>query len=199
MHGETAFADRRFNRKILTLQNPGDYQYLCVDGLRFPTLMGTQFTVSCLTYRDEETVYVEVAVTNRSRHAIELKRDFILLGNPQLAMLRTNSFAQAGRLMAGAARNSERSAHSTPSSAASASNPLSRPATSVIAAGESGNDDIVLAKYLLSFAQQQQPSRLNPGKTRVIALTFRLAEELKNSFDAMIRIGGERFAFKYRD
>lgn len=75
-------AEERFGRKIISLENPNDYQYFRLDDVNFPVLTKNNFDVSCLVYRGTENYYVEISIQNRSTDSITIPANFLDFSKP---------------------------------------------------------------------------------------------------------------------
>ena len=91
-------AEKRFERQIIKLQNPTDYQYFKMDDVSFPVLATEHFSASCLVYRGTQDYYVEVSILNRSHEDLTLSFDSLALNKPGYTVSRTDTVAVASEI-----------------------------------------------------------------------------------------------------
>lgn len=78
----TTYAEKRFGRSVVKVQQEKNYTFIKSDDVKYPTLSDGRFSVSCLVYRGTEFYYVEVKVTNNSGNALFLPVSFISFDKP---------------------------------------------------------------------------------------------------------------------
>jgi hypothetical protein len=224
-------AEKRFDRHVIKLQNPKEYQYFKLDDVNFPVLANSRYSVSCLVYRGTQRYYVEVAIQNRTAEEVTLAQDFITFSKPSYTVFRTDTATAAQDVAASVGGefvpapppqvqgkttttfNANASTYgnrtdisgvattSTDQSAQAGAN-LGNAIGNVIAARsfyKTRRRESTFANFLYAFAQNQQPSMVHPGETKLIVATFEQAKQKKAPFEVVIRFGLESFSFKFKE
>jgi|HubBroStandDraft_6_1064221.scaffolds.fasta_scaffold136828_3 hypothetical protein len=201
-----AMGETRFGRPIVKLANPKDFEFVKLEDNRFPTLRKNGISIACLTYRDTQQYYVEVAVTNESDRPIELNKDFVQFrANSAVASLDTLGVAAAVQ-------------KSAASSAAPQGLSASR-ASSLSPAGTRANDDgkgssqsmlddiarnaqlqaSQLAARLTTFAHEKQALTLEPKGTRFYIFVFEQPDRKKSPFEVSVTAEAATWVFAYKE
>jgi hypothetical protein len=201
-----ATGETRFGRPVVKLANPRDFEFVKLEDNRFPTLRKNGISVACITYRETQQYYVEVAVTNESDQPIELSKDFVQFkSNSNIASLDTLDVAAAVQ-------------KSAASSAAPQGLSASR-ASSLSPAGTRANDDgkgssqsilddiarnaqvqaVQLATRLTTFAHEKQGLTLQPKGTRFYIFVFEQPDRKKAPFEVAVTAEAVTWVFAYKE
>lgn len=92
---EEAVASTRFGRRLLEVKDRNAYRFVRLDDVDFPFLEGDSAIVSCVIYRGSVRYYVEVSVTNKSQHPVQLLGEAIRFNKPGYSSFRTNALDAA--------------------------------------------------------------------------------------------------------
>lgn len=197
--------ETRFGRPVVKLANPKDFEFVNLEDNRFAVLRKNGISIACITYRESQQYYVEVAVTNESDRPIELAKDFVQLkANSAAAPLDTLNVAAAVQ-------------KSAASSAAPQGLSASR-ASSLSPAGIRANDDgrgssdsilddiarkaqvqsTQLAARLTTFAHEKQALTLEPKGTRFYIFVFEQPDRKKAPFEIAVTAEAATWVFAYK-
>lgn len=201
-----AAGETRFGRPVVKLSNPKDFEFVNLEDSRFPMLRKNAASVACITYRESQRYYVEVAVTNQSDQPIDLKKDFV--------QFKSSASVTSLDTLAVAADVQKSSTSPAPSQGLSASR-----ASSLSPAGITPNDDgrgsvqsmmnamartaqlqsTQLATRLTTFAHEKQGLTLEPKSTRFYIFVFEQSDRKKAPFEISVSTETESWSFSYRE
>lgn len=88
-------AEKRFDRPVIKVQNPKEYQFFKLDDVQFPMLSSPQYAVSCQVYRGTREYYVEIGVQNKTSIPLDLPVEFVTFNKPGYTVFRTDTLAVA--------------------------------------------------------------------------------------------------------
>jgi hypothetical protein len=201
-----AMGETRFGRPVVKLANPKDFEFVKLEDNRFPTLRKNGISVACITYRETQQYYVEVAVTNESDRPIELSKDFVQFkSNSNAAPLDTFDVAAAVQKSAassGAAQGLSASRASSLSPAGTRANDDGK------GSAQSILDDIAqhaqvqstqLAARLTTFAHEKQALTLEPKGTRFYIFVFEQPDKKKTPFEVAVTAEAATWVFAYKE
>lgn len=201
-----AMAETRFGRPVVKLANSKDFEFVKLEDNRFPTLRKNGISVACITYRETQQYYVEVAVTNESDRPIELSKDFVQFkANSTAALLDTLDVAAAVQKSAG----SSAAPQGLSASRASSLSPNgTRANDDGRGSSESILDDIArnaqlkstqLAERLTTFAHEKQALTLAPKGTRFYIFVFEQPDRKKAPFEVAVTADTATWVFAYKE
>jgi hypothetical protein len=201
-----AMGETRFGRPVAKLANPKDFEFVKLEDNRFPTLRKNGISVACITYRETQQYYVEVAVTNESDRPIELGKDFVQFkSNSNIASLDTLGVAAA-------VQKSATSSAAPQGLSASRASSLSPNGTRANDDGKGSSqsilDDIArnaqvqatqLATRLTTFAHEKQALTLEPKGTRFYIFVFEQPDRKKAPFEVSVTAEAVTWVFAYKE
>jgi hypothetical protein len=88
-------AESRFNRQVIKVKDPKEYQFFKLDDVHFPALSSTNYQVSCLVYRGTQRYYVEIGIQNKTSEQITLLPDFVTFNKSGYTVFRTDTLDAA--------------------------------------------------------------------------------------------------------
>jgi len=201
-----AMGETRFGRPVVKLLNPKDFEFINLEDNRFPVLHKEGVAVACLTYRELQRYYVEVAVTNESDRPIELKKDFVQFkSNFTIVSLDTLAAAadvQKSAASSGSSQGLSTSRSSSMSSAGIAENVAPR------GSGQSILDEMArtsqtqasqLATRLTTFGHERQALTLEPKSTRFYIFVFEQPDRKKAPFEVSVTAEPSTWVFPYKE
>ncbi len=201
-----AMGETRFGRPVAKLANPKDFEFVKLEDNRFPTLRKNGISVACITYRETQQYYVEVAVTNESDRPIELSKDFVQFkSNSNIGSLDTLDVAAA-------VQKSAASSAAPQGLSASRASSLSPNGTRANDDGRGSSESILddiarkaqvqstqLAARLTSFAHEKQALTLAPKGTRFYIFVFEQPDRKKAPFEVAVTLEAATWVFAYKE
>jgi hypothetical protein len=88
-------AESRFNRQIIKVNDPKEYQFFKLDDVHFPALSSPRYQVTCLVYRGTQRYYVEIGMQNKTSEQLTLLPDFVTFNKPGYTVFRTDTLDAA--------------------------------------------------------------------------------------------------------
>jgi hypothetical protein len=188
----------RFDRQVLHPAEPGLYRYAKLHGLEVPELWQSDIAVQCLVYQDDQRIYVETVIRNRTGRDEQLAPDFLSAEAGNAPVARTNTVKMAEEI--------ERAALKPFVPEATGRDPeRGRPsyARDVVAQQakrhiEKQEREITFAGMLVALAHERQPALLQAGQERVFACTLEQPKDHAAPLRLTIRALGETFEFAFR-
>jgi hypothetical protein len=201
-----AMGETRFGRPVVKLANSKDFEFVKLEDNRFPTLRKNGISVACITYRETQQYYVEVAVTNESDRPIELSKDFVQFkANSNAALLDTFDVAAA-------VQKSAASSAAPQGLSASRASSLSPNGTRANDDGRGSSESILddiarnaqvkstqLAARLTTFAHEKQALTLEPKGTRFYIFVFEQPDRKKTPFEVAVTADTATWVFAYKE
>jgi hypothetical protein len=198
--------ETRFGRPVVKLANPKDFEFVKLEDNRFPTLRKNGISVACITYRETQQYFVEVAVTNESDRPIELSKDFVQFkANSSVALLDTLDVAAA-------VQKSAASSAAPQGLSASRASSLSPNGTRANDDGRGSSESILddiarnaqvhssqLAARLTTFAHEKQPLTVEPKGTRFYIFVFEQPDRKKTPFEIGVSAEAATWVFAYKE
>jgi RecA-family ATPase len=201
-----AMGETRFGRPVVKLANPKDFEFVNLEDNRFPVLRKNGISVACITYRESQQYYVEVAVTNESDRPIELAKDFVQFkSNLNIASLDTLAVAAAVQKSAASSGGSQgisTSRSSSMSSGAVTANEAQRGSAQSILEDVARTAQVQaaqLAARLTTFGHEKQALTLEPKGTRFYMFVFEQPDRKKAPFEVAVTAEAATWVFAYKE
>jgi len=201
-----AMGETRFGRPVVKLANSKDFEFVKLEDNRFPTLRKNGISVACITYRETQQYYVEVAVTNESDRPIELSKGFVQFkANSTVAPLDTLDVAAAVQKSAAssaAPQGLSASVASSMSPAGTRANDDGRGSAQSILDDIARNAQVQssqLAARLTTFAHEKQALTLAPKGTRFYIFVFEQPDRKKMPFEVSVTADAATWVFAYKE
>ncbi len=198
----SAFAEpphTRFDRQVLEPTEASRYRYVKLHGLEVPELQTNEFVVTCLVYQDDQRIYVEAGLRNRSGFDLAIASDFITLESGDAKVTRTPTVKMAEQIERAALKPFVPEATGKSADgrrAAYARDSVERQAQQHV---DKQEREVTFAGMLVALAQEKQSETLEEGKERVIACTFEQRTDHKLPLRVIIRAGAEKFVFTFHE
>ncbi len=202
-----AMAENRFGRPVVKLAFPKAFDSIQLEDNHFSALRKNAVEVACIAYRESARYYVEVAVTNHSKEAIELGKDFLQFkvnGNiPALDTLAIAAEVQKSVATSAPVPGLSTSRSSTINPGSSISPNAERTGSSQMMLDamtqKSQAEANQLAARLTAYAHEKQTLTIEPNGTRFYVFVFEQPEHKKAPFDIFVTAGSENWVFAYKD
>jgi hypothetical protein len=88
-------AEKRFDRSVLKLENPGQYNLVKLDDVNYAQLQKGPLGVSSLVYKGSERYYIEIVIANHGTTDVAIAPDFISFTKAGYTIIRTDTVRSA--------------------------------------------------------------------------------------------------------
>jgi hypothetical protein len=201
-----ATAETRFGRPVVKLANPKEFESVQLEENRFAMLRKNAIEVACITYRESQRYYVEVAVTNHSAGPIDLAKDFVQF-KANVNVIPIDTIAAASEAQKQAAPSVSTGLSTSRSSTISVGSTISpnedrKGGTQMLQ--ESMAQSVQahanqLAARLIRYAHEKQALNIEPQGTRFYIFVFETPDRKKGPFEISVTAGDASWPFPYKE
>ena len=186
-------AETRFGLPVANLQTPKAFRSMELTGNKFAVSQKSDIVVATSVYGGPWRYFVDIAISNRSTHAIQFADDFVQFHKNGTAIAPSDTRLIVGEL--------QRSLEQTRTVAARADGPTPFGSAALLQRAQADQDRKLaedLVTHVKTFAHEGQALTLAPGKMTMFTFVFSAPDRERMDFGLCVWAADNEFEFEYK-